>query len=249
MGQWSTCVQGVDGTDVSTVTFVWPCRHTALHLASKRGNMKTIKALLEVGADVNSEDNQGYGRGCTVSHMASAFVHGVLLQVWPGSRLARSGTFVWLCRWTAAQHATAKGHADSIKALEAVKKADAAKKLKEAQAAAWRATKEAEAEEANKRAHAVAAKAEASKWIAEAEAAAWRAKKVAEQDAQAISPSTGSSKPLPLKQSSPVKVGGSPGPPAEKASSSVDAEASKTKAPTFETEQSAAEKKVGARIT
>ena len=130
-----------------------------------------------------------------------------------------------------------------------MKKADAAKKLKEAQAAAWRATKEAEAEEANKKAHAVAAKAEAAKRIAEAEAAAWRAKKVAQQDAQAISPSTGSSKPLPLKQSSLVKVGGYPGPPTEKASSSVDAAASKTKAPTFETEQSAAEKKVGARIT
>jgi hypothetical protein len=64
-----------------------------------------------------------------------------------------------------------------------------------------------------------------------------------------MSPSTSSSKPLPVEQSSPVKVGGSLGPPTERASSSVDAEASKTKATTFETELTAAEKKVGARVT
>ncbi len=51
-----------------------PCRHTALHLASRNGHTESVKALLEKGADVNAADNSKcaftcgpywLGDGCT----------------------------------------------------------------------------------------------------------------------------------------------------------------------------------------
>ncbi len=38
------------------------CRRTALHLASEKGLVELVKALVESGADVHAKDNQGYGR-------------------------------------------------------------------------------------------------------------------------------------------------------------------------------------------
>ena len=39
----------------------WPCRDTALHLASCDGHTETAMALVEAGADVHCKDNDGYG--------------------------------------------------------------------------------------------------------------------------------------------------------------------------------------------
>ncbi len=43
-----------------------PCRHTALHLASRNGDMESVTALLEKGADVDAES----GSGKTAFHIA-----------------------------------------------------------------------------------------------------------------------------------------------------------------------------------
>jgi hypothetical protein len=34
-----------------------PCRHTALHLSSRKGHTESVKALLEKGADVNAKNS------------------------------------------------------------------------------------------------------------------------------------------------------------------------------------------------
>jgi hypothetical protein len=43
-----------------------PCRHTALHLASRNGHTEIVTALIEKGADVKAED----GSGETAFHVA-----------------------------------------------------------------------------------------------------------------------------------------------------------------------------------
>jgi hypothetical protein len=43
-----------------------PCRHTALHLASRNGHTESVKALLEKGADVNAKN----GSRKTAFHVA-----------------------------------------------------------------------------------------------------------------------------------------------------------------------------------
>jgi ankyrin repeat protein len=40
---------------------VWPCRHTALHLASENGHTETALALIKAGADVHYTTNDGSG--------------------------------------------------------------------------------------------------------------------------------------------------------------------------------------------
>jgi hypothetical protein len=41
---------------------VWPCRVTALQVASVNGRTETAMALVKAGADVHCKTNDGYGR-------------------------------------------------------------------------------------------------------------------------------------------------------------------------------------------
>ncbi len=40
----------------------WPCRGTALHLASGQGHTEIVKTLVKVGADVHCKNDEGYIR-------------------------------------------------------------------------------------------------------------------------------------------------------------------------------------------
>ncbi len=61
------------------------CRRTALHLASEKGFVELVKALVEKGANVHAIDDQGYGRllhrGRSTLHLSRILRCGHMLAV------------------------------------------------------------------------------------------------------------------------------------------------------------------------
>jgi hypothetical protein len=80
--------RGVGQIARTAVSVGWRCRLTALHDASLNGHTVTAKALVAAGADLQCEDNDGYGRGCVA---CGASLESVRSTTGPGGRGEASG--------------------------------------------------------------------------------------------------------------------------------------------------------------